>query len=94
MKKDIIKCIFYGGLAESERGTKEFQDTEEFRKRNEAYDKMEATFSEEQRKLFEEYYFWDGGCFNLQIERAYANGLKTGVWLAAELADFQPECRE
>ena len=93
-KKDILQLIFYGQLNESERSMEEFVNRRETKACHEAYEKLFATFSEEQKKLFEEYYCCQGGYEGLHLERTYANGFKAGFWLAVQTLDFDDELFE
>ncbi len=70
MMKDILLHLYNGRLNESERSVKELQETEEFKNMDAAYEKLRATFSKEQARLFEEYYFWNSGYCGKELERA------------------------
>ena len=52
-KKEILKNLYYGWIDESERKRERTQrDEEEYK----AYEALYATFTEEQKELFEEFY--------------------------------------
>ncbi|MBQ8308429.1 MAG: hypothetical protein IJX96_01210 [Clostridia bacterium] len=88
--KNILSALYNGELHEWDRSPEEFKGTEEWIKRDEAYEKLEKALSKEQQDLFEEYYHFDGGCLGLELERAYANGVRTGMLLAMEALKFEP----
>lgn len=85
--KDILKNLYNGFLNESERSRKR---TETDEKMDGAYEAMYKTLTEEQKRLFEEFYFYSGGVLGEQEEEAYVRGFKTGAWLVFELFDFSP----
>ncbi len=88
--KNILYHLYHGEINERERSTKELQKTEEWQERDEAYEKLEKTLSKEQETLFEEYYMASSGYFGLEKERAYANGVRTGMLLTLEMLKFEP----
>ena len=86
--KDILKHLYSGDVREIDRSVKDLQETEEFKKMDECYEKLTATLSEEQAKLFEEYYLWESGYIGLEKEQTYANGVRLGMCLILSLRDF------
>lgn len=88
--KSIIEEIYYGNLSEVERGTKDFQKREEYKKAVESYDKFEKTFNGDQMNLFNEWYINETSYLGLIQERTYVNGFKTGMLLVLELLNFEP----
>lgn len=89
--KEIIKNLYYGWIDESERKRERTErDEEEYK----AYEALYATFTEEQKALFEEFYVCNCGVIAQLEEQAYAQGVKTGFWLALELYDFSPRYDE
>ena len=91
MTKDILKNLYNGNFHEWDRNDKEFMHTVEHQRKVEIYEKLSATFTAEQEKLFDELFLADGDFESLRLERTYANGFQLGFWLAMELADFNPE---
>ncbi len=89
--KKILSHLFYGNLNESERTHEDIQNTEEYKKYYECIDKLSATFSQEQHKLFNEYFFSEGAYEGLLQEKIYTNGVRLGMCLILELIDFKPE---
>lgn len=85
--KEILKNLYLGLLNESERKRERTKYHEE---EDVAYEALYATFTEEQKKLFDKYYLCSGGVMGELESQAYAQGVKTGVWLAFELCDFSP----
>ena len=88
--KNILYHLYHGNLCEADRSTKDLQKTQTFKKRDDSYEKLIATFDERQRELFEEFFVLDGDYEGLEKERIYANGVKTGICLALELLEFEP----
>lgn len=88
--KDIFLHLFYGHLNESERSLKEFNDTDEFKKVLESLKRFEETFNKDQLKLFDEYTAANSFYVNLERERVYINGVKTGMCFILELLNFEP----
>ena len=88
--KNVLSDLYYGRLNEMERDTKKLQETNEYKQYDECYKKLTATFTEEQAKIFEEYFEWEAVYTGLVKERGYKNGVKLGIWLAFELMDFEP----
>ena len=90
--KDIAQLLYHGKLHEWDRPlTGEIMQSKEFQEENKYYEQLFATFNDEQKKLFEEYFLYSGGVSGLIQERAYANGFKTGALMAMQLLDFDPE---
>ena len=87
--KHILHHLYLGNFNENERSIAQFKNTKEFLDRDNAYKALEKTFTDQQLKLFDEYFLADGGCMGLVLERAYANGFQTGFWLAFELFNFE-----
>ena len=81
---DILKHLYYGNLNELERGTKDLQKTEEFKRLDEAYNALQEALSEKQKELFETYYFAHGAYALLEEERLYTNGVKTDSLMRTE----------
>ena len=88
--KRITPYLYRGELSEWERSTEELKKTEEFKNYDEYYEKFVQTLSQEQEKLFDLFLERAVNYAELQKERAYANGVKTGVLLGVELAEFNP----
>ena len=89
--KEILKNLYYGWIDESERKRERTErDEEEYK----AYEALYATFTEEQKELFEEFYLCNCGVIAQLEEQAYVQGVKTGFWLAFELYDFSPRYDE
>lgn len=87
---NILQHLYHGNLNESERKSTDLHETEEYKKYIEHCDKLIATFSKEQEKLFNTYFEWDSAYRGVENERLYANGFKTGMCVALELLDFKP----
>ena len=77
--KDILQELYRGNIREIDKSVKDLQVTEEFKHMNEYYEKLTATFSKEQAKLFEEYSCWEMSYFNLEKEKSYAAGVRIGM---------------
>ena len=93
--KDILKHLYYGNINESERGIEEFLETEEYKKYYEAGDKFDESLTDEQKQLYNEFFLRSGSLQDLHCERAYANGVKFGIWLMLEVMDFDPKsCKD
>lgn len=89
--KNVLSHLFYGNLNESERRHEHVKDTEEYKKYYEYIDKLSATFSQEQLKLFNEYFVLESAYEGLIQETIYTNGVRLGMCLILELIDFKPE---
>ncbi|MBR1975060.1 MAG: hypothetical protein IKA20_04345 [Clostridia bacterium] len=89
--KNIVECIFNGEINENER---EYIRTERDKEESEAYERLEETLTEEQKKMLDDLYIKFGGVIAQQEERHYSRGFKTGVWLGLELAAFEPNFRK
>ncbi|MBQ8291095.1 MAG: hypothetical protein IJX88_01110 [Clostridia bacterium] len=87
--KHILRHLYYGFLNESERYVKALRETEEYRQMTACYKKFAATFTDGQRELYQEFDAATVAYFDLEQERVYSNGFKTGVWLTFEFMDFQ-----
>ncbi|MBQ8375269.1 MAG: hypothetical protein IJX98_06850 [Clostridia bacterium] len=85
--KRMIERLFVQIHGEDDFG---LRNSEEMKKRKEAIECLVATFTQEQDKLFDEYYLCDGACVGRQLEKVYALGFKTGVLIGMELAEFDP----
>lgn len=88
--KDVLRHLYNGELNEAERKVTDLYETEEYKQSNESYERLAGTFSQEQSKLFEEYFEKNGLYTAKVMEEIYANGFKTGMLLAFEVADFEP----
>ena len=88
--KNILHHLYNGDFDETNRSTKEFQNTKAFLDRDSAYEALEKTMTAQQLALFDDFYHADSGCLALLLERAYTNGFQTGFWLAMELTAFEP----
>ena len=86
--KDILQELYRGKIREIDRSVKDLRGTEEFKKVDEHYEKLTATFSKEQAKLFEEYSCWEMSYFNLEKEKSYAAGVRLGMRFILSLWDF------
>ncbi len=89
--KEILKNLYYGWINESERKREWTERNEE---EDKAYEALYATFTEEQKELFDEFDLCNCGVVGQLQEQAYAQGIKTGFWLAFELCDFSPRYDE
>ncbi len=88
--RNVLKSLYYGELGEFNRPISQLQKSEEFKKMDFAYDKLMKSLSEEQKKLFEEYFHCEALYTLLEKERDFLNGVKLGMCLALELVDFEP----
>ena len=89
-RKNVLDELYYGNINESERFLGKISETKEYKQYQERADKLIASLSEEQQKLFNEYFFASGGYESVLLKRTYANGVKLGMALALELVDFDP----
>ena len=89
--KKIFELLYHGLLNEAERSIEPLLKTEEAKKKFECYEKIEKLLNEEQKEVLEEFLELEMAFINLQEERLYANGIKTGIWLGLELAEFNPK---
>ncbi len=87
--KDILQQLYRGNIREIDKSVKDLQETEEFKKMDEYYEKLTATFSKEQANLFEEYSSCNNYYIGLEKERTYANGVRLGMCLILSLFDFE-----
>ncbi len=90
--KDVVGLLYNGKLHEWDRPlTEEIMQSEEYKQRDKYYKLLFATLNDEQKKLFEEYYLYSAGKSGLMQERAYSNGFKTGVLMAMQVLQHDPE---
>lgn len=89
-RKDVLDELYYGNINESERLLGKISETEEYKEYCQTADKLIATLSEEQQKLFDEFFLASGGYESVCMKRTYKNGVKLGMALALELLDFDP----
>lgn len=87
--ESIIDKIFNGNIPETERLldpviSKRNQKLDEAEKK---INKLLATMSKEQVKLFEEWRFIENGLWTDEVDRAYARGFKVGSLLMIEIHD-------
>ena len=69
--KDIAQLLYHGKLHEWDRPlTEEITQSEQFQEEIKYYERLFATFNDEQKKLFEEYFLYSGGVSGLIQERA------------------------
>ncbi len=87
----ILLDLYYGNLCEAERSVKDLQDTKEYKKMDKSYEKLMECLSEEQKKLFNEFYDNHTIYDCIERERIYVNGVKVGMCLGLELRDFDPK---
>ncbi|MBQ7226850.1 MAG: hypothetical protein IJX05_00445 [Clostridia bacterium] len=85
---NILNELYHGNINESARSIKDLQNTEEYKRMDESYKKLQEALTNEQKTLFEEFYDHDGDFVGLENERSYANGVRTGMLLALSLLDF------
>ena len=83
--KKVLSELYYGNINEAEKSVEDLRKSKEYQKYSESLDKLIATFSEEQEKMFDEYFVAEGNYASLERERIYANGVKLGFALAVEL---------
>ncbi len=86
--KNIIEKMYYGQLSGWERKRRWTENDE---KSDKQLEHLYEAFSEEQKKLFEEFYNADGVVLSEKEAEGYELGFKTGFWLALELCDFSPD---
>ena len=83
--KKVLSELYYGNINEAEKSIEDLRKSKEFQKYSESLDKLIATFSAEQEKMFDEYFVAEGNYASLERERIYTNGVKLGFALAVEL---------
>ena len=83
--KKVLSELYYGNINEAEKSVEDLRKSKEYQKYSESLDKLIATFSEEQEKMFDEYFVSEGNYASLERERIYTNGVKLGFALAVEL---------
>ena len=83
--KKVLSELYYGNINEAEKSVEDLRKSKEYQKYSESLDKLIATFSEEQEKMFDEYFVAEGNYASLERERIYTNGVKLGFALAVEL---------
>lgn len=83
--KKVLSELYYGNINEAERGAEDLLKSQEYQKRKEIAKKLFASFSKEQKQIFDEYFFAEAAYMDLEKLRCYKNGIKIGFVLAIEL---------
>lgn len=83
--KKVLSELYYGNINEAERSTEDLLKSQEYQKLKEITEKLFASFSKEQKQIFDEYFFAEVAYTDLEKRRIYKNGIKIGFALAIEL---------
>lgn len=84
--KNTIKRLYNGQIRDNEKDASKLYQTQEFKELGERLDELQSSFSDEQIRLFREYELAYGAFCAIMDDEIYANGFRTGFWLAIDLA--------
>lgn len=85
--KSVFEALYDGDIGERNRKRNLPKDDSEF----EAYEKLDATLNEEQKKLLEKFLEEYAENENRFRQEAYERGVKVGIKLGYETAMYNPE---